>query len=139
MEIFVKRLTDSARIPARVHADDAGLDLFADEFVVIKPQYRVLISTGVAIAIPFDHVGLIWSRSSMAVQGISTGAGVIDCGYHGEIKVLLINNSNDIFHVNRGMRIAQLLIQPVVISTVITIDELSETARGSNGFGSSGC
>jgi dUTP pyrophosphatase len=139
MEIFVKRFTDTALIPTRAHPTDAGLDLFTDESVTLNPRARHWVRTGIAVEIPAGYVGLIWPRSSLSAQYIDTSAGVIDSGYHGEVKVLLVNNSNDIVRLKHCTKIAQLLIQPVSIEKLIVVDELSETERGDHGFGSSGC
>lgn len=136
----VKRLTDTARLPPRAHPGDAGLDLYADESVIVCASCRALVSTGIAIAIPPGYVGLIWPRSGLAAQfGISVDAGVIDAGYRGPVKVLITNASEDQnYEIQPGDKIAQLLIQPVALMEPVEVDALNETERDAGGFGSTG-
>ena len=133
-----KLLHDSAKNPTKGHADDAGWDLYSSEAVSIPAGATVLVSTGVAMAIPNCYVGLIWDRSSMGVKGIHRHAGVIDSGYRGEVKVCLHNTTNVTYHIERGDRIAQLLIQEVPVFRQHVVDELDSTNRGDGGFGSTG-
>ena len=135
--MFVKRLTETARLPTRDTPGSAGLDLYADEAVRIEPGQRRLISTGISVAIPPHFVGLVWPRSGLACKGITTDAGVIDADYRGEVKVLLVNFSNNPLDISPGMRIGQLLIQPV-FPHITEVDELPDTERGASGFGSTG-
>jgi len=139
MTLPVKCLTETAILPTRAHSGDAGLDLYADESVIVCASCRSLVSTGIAIAIPYGYVGLIWPRSGLAAKhGISVDAGVIDSGYRGPIKVLLTNASTvQHYEINRGDKIAQLLIQPVALLTPVEVDCLNETERDADGFGSS--
>ena len=130
-----KLLHDSAKNPTKGHIDDAGWDLYSSEAVSIPAGATVLVSTGVAMAIPNRYVGLIWDRSSMGVKGIHRHAGVIDSGYRGEVKVCLHNTTNETYHVERGDRIAQLLIQEVPVFRQHVVDELDTTSRGDGGFG----
>lgn len=125
--------------PAYAHEGDAGADLHAACDDVIPPRSRKLVATGVRIALPENHVGLIWPRSGLAVkQGIDTGAGVIDSGYRGEVKILLFNHTDEPYTVSKGDRIAQLLIQKVERVRFIPVDELPGAGRGEGGFGSTG-
>ena len=133
-----KLLQDSAKNPTKGHIDDAGWDLYSSEAVSIPAGATVLVSTGVAMAIPNRYVGLIWDRSSMGVKGIHRHACVIDSGYRGEVKVFLHNTTNETYHVERGDRIAQLLIQEVPVFRQHVVDELDTTSRGDGGFGSTG-
>ena len=135
--MFVKRLTETARIPTRGTPGSAGLDLYADEAVRIEPGQWRLISTGISVAIPPHFVGLVWPRSGWARKGITTDAGVIDADYRGELFVLLVNFSNNPLDISPGMRIGQLLIQPV-FPHITEVDELPDTERGASGFGSTG-
>ena len=126
-------------IPQYAHAGDAGADITASEKVKIPPRERTLVSTGVRLEIPEDHVGLIWPRSGLAVKkGIDCGAGVIDSHYRGEVKVLLFNHSDNEFQIEPGDRIAQILIQKVERVKFQLVDQLNETARSDAGFGSTG-
>jgi len=135
--MFVKRLTETARLPTRGTPGSAGLDLYADEAVRIEPGQWRLISTGISVAIPPHFVGLVWPRSGWARKGITTDAGVIDADYRGELFVLLVNFSNNPLDISPGMRIGQLLIQPV-FPHITEVDELPDTERGASGFGSTG-
>ena len=139
MNLKIKRLTDTARLPTRGSEHAAGLDLYADEttHIGVMGDWKA-IRTGIAIAIPQGHVGLIWPRSGLAVQsGIAVLAGVIDSDFRGELKVVLLNNSMGDFEIKQGDRIAQLLIQPITMLDPIEA-ELDDTDRGHGGFGSTG-
>ena len=137
--IRVKKLHPDAILPKYIRPQDAAMDLYSCENLIIPPQQRVLVPTGIAMAIPLGSVGLIWDRSGMAANhGIKSMGGVIDCTYRGEIKVILHNLTNQPFTIEKGMRIAQMLIQEVHQKEIIEVQELDETVRGSGGFGSSG-
>lgn len=139
MPLYVKRLTETAQLPTRGSELAAGLDLYADEYAIIPIGGRRLVRTGIALAIDPDMAGLIWARSGLAVRyGVQVGAGVIDADYRGEIRVLLINSSDDPVPIQAGDRIAQLLIQSVARPTMTEMAELPPTGRGENGFGSTG-
>lgn len=133
-----KRLHPSAVLPTRAHPDDAGLDLYALEDADFEPGQGLVVRTGVAVAVPEGHVGLVCDRSSMARRGLKTAGGVIDAGYRGELGVILWNISGQAQRVGRGERLAQLLLVPVATPPVREVDELDATARGVNGFGSTG-
>lgn len=142
MEIRFKRLSVSAQIPVRARPGDAGLDLQAAEEAHIGPGERWKVGTGVAVEIPVGHAGLVLPRSGLAERhGISlvNAPGLIDSGYRGEIGVLLLNTDPaEIFRVAPGDRIAQLVIVPVVEADGVEADELTESERGTDGFGSTG-
>ncbi len=141
MTLLVKLLTETATVPTKGSEFAAGWDLYSDEDCIIdRHGDRNLVSTGIALAIDPDKAGLIWPRSGIAVKGgIDTGAGVIDSDYRGEVKVLLFNHGNAPFRINRGDRIAQLLIVPAYSQSVVVVDDFEGiTARGKNGFGSTG-
>lgn len=126
-------------IPTRANATDAGLDLYANNSCKIGVLERALVSTGIAIEIPTGYVARIAPRSGLAFKyGIDVLAGVIDSSYRGEIKVILINHGSDNFYVESGDKIAQILIQPVELWNPVEVDQLPETSRGANGFGSTG-
>ena len=135
--LLIKRLTETSTTPTKANSSDAGCDLYSDEDVIIKSGESVLVSTGVAMAIPENHAGLIWDRSSMGVKGIHRFAGVVDSGYRGEVKVCLFNTGED-YKIVRGDRIAQILIQPVPNIELREVEDLNNTERGIGGFGSSG-
>lgn len=138
----IKRLDPTVELPSYAYAGDAGLDLRARESVVLKPLERRLVSTGLAIAIPEGYAGFVQPRSGLALRkGLSMAntPGLIDAHYRGELKVCAVNldSQNDIV-IERGERIAQLVIQKVPVVTLTEVDELDETDRGTGGFGSSG-
>jgi len=140
MEIQVKRLSGTAKTPTRGSFHAAGLDLYADESLSIAPRERRMVRTGVSLSIPPHHVGLIWPRSGLALKkGLATMAGVIDSDYRGEIQVLLRNTDKyELVHIEKGDRVAQLIVQPVTMLTVVEVKELDATHRGHGGFGSTG-
>lgn len=139
MKLLAKKLDNLAKLPQYAHAEDAGMDFFTNEEYSLKPNERHLFTTGVQIAIPEGYVGLIWDKSGLAVHnGIKTMAGVIDSGYRGEIKILLINLSEKIFKVEKYSKIAQLIIQKKETLKIEETNNLNSTERGKNGFGSTG-
>ncbi|MGD9736209.1 MAG: dUTP diphosphatase [Solirubrobacterales bacterium] len=142
MELPVAKLKDNAVLPTRAHEGDAGLDLYACEAAHIGPGERWSVGTGVALEIPAGHAGLVLPRSGLARDhGISlvNAPGLIDAGYRGELRVLLLNNDPaEIFRIAAGDRIAQLVLVPVAIAAAVEAPELAESARGEGGFGSSG-
>lgn len=138
----VQRLCDEAVLPTRAHRGDAGLDLSACETVTIGAGERATVGTGLAVSIPEDHAGLVVPRSGLAMRhglSIVNAPGVIDTGYRGEVRVILLNTDREhAFTVEQGMRIAQLLVVPARAVELVEVSELTETARGDGGFGSSG-
>lgn len=142
IDVRIKRLDDTVELPSYAYTGDAGLDLRANESVDIHPYERVLISTGLAIALPDGYAGFVQPRSGMALkQGLSIAntPGLIDAHYRGELKIIAVNlDAHNTIHIERGERIAQLVIQEVPVVTLVEVDELDETDRGAGGFGSSG-
>jgi dUTP pyrophosphatase len=142
MELPVAKLRDEAVLPSRAHEGDAGLDLHACEAAHIGPGERWSVGTGIAIEIPAGYAGLVLPRSGLAKKhGIAlvNSPGLIDAGYRGEVRVLLLNTDPaEIFRVEPGDRIAQLVIAPIVLAEPLETDALAESARGDGGFGSSG-
>ncbi len=125
--------------PSYAYPGDAGADLCAAAETVIPARGKMLVATGIRLALPDGHVGLIWPRSGMAVKhGIDCGAGVIDSQYRGEVKVLLFNHSDREYFIKQGDRIAQLLVQKVETVEFLPVDDLDATDRCGNGFGSTG-
>jgi dUTP pyrophosphatase len=137
----VRRLRPDAIVPARAYAGDAGLDLSACERVELRPGERAVVPTGLAVAIPEGCAGFVQPRSGLAARhGITivNAPGLVDAGYRGEVKVVLLNTDRrEAFVVEPGMRIAQLVVVPVAWIDVEEVDELPETERGVRGFGSS--
>lgn len=135
----IKKLSENAILPKRMSKNAAGYDLYAAEQVTIEPMSRSLIKTDIAIEMPPNTCGRILSRSSWASKlNIDVAAGIIDQDYTGNICVLLVNNNVYKFVVNKGERIAQLVLQVIVCPEVIEVRELSQTIRGEQGFGSTG-
>jgi dUTP pyrophosphatase len=137
-----RRLSEAARAPARAHDGDAGYDLHAAEPAALAPGQRASVGTGIAVAIPDGHAGLVLPRSGLAARhGISlvNAPGLIDAGYRGEVRVLLINTDRErSFEVAPGDRIAQLLVVRVEGPQLEEAAELDDTGRGRRGFGSTG-
>ena len=140
--LHVRRLDDRALLPTRAYPGDAGLDLYALEEATLAPGERASIGTGVAVEIPDGQAGLVLPRSGLATRhGIAlvNAPGLIDSGYRGELRVLLLNTDRDEpFKVVRGERIAQLVLVRIETPDVIEVDELATSERGPGGFGSSG-
>lgn len=142
IELHVTRLREDAVLPAQAYAGDAGLDLSACDAVTLGPGERATVSTGLAVAVPPGHAGFVQPRSGLAARhGITivNAPGLIDCGYRGEVLVVLLNTDiAEPFTVERGMRIAQLVILPAPDVTLVEVEELPPSAeRGTRGFGSS--
>ncbi len=139
MEIKIKKLNVSAKLPSYAHEGDAGMDLFAVEDVVIPSMGRVLTGTGIAMEIPMGYVGLVWDKSGLSTtHGLKTLAGVIDAGYRGEIKVGIVNLGSEIYTISAGHKVAQMLIQKVENPTIVEVSKLVDAMRGDGGFGSTG-
>ena len=134
----VQRIGEDSRLPTYGHPGDAGLDLFSAEDIELAVGQAVPVPTGIKIAVPEGFVGLVWDKSGISLKGVHRLAGVIDSGYRGEVKVVMINLGHEPFRFSRGMKVAQLLIQPVVSVRVMETDDLDDTSRGENGFGSTG-
>jgi len=136
------RLTDEAREPSRAHDGDAGYDLYAVEAATLGPGERANVGTGIAVAIPDGWAGLVLPRSGLASRHgitIPNAPGLIDSGYRGEVRVLLLNTDpREPFEVAVGDRIAQLLLVRHEAPEVLEVESLDETVRGAGGFGSSG-
>ena len=138
----VQRLHPAAKLPVRAHHDDAGYDLHALEAARLHPGERATLRTGIAIELPPGHAGLVLPRSGLAARhgiAIVNAPGLIDAGYRGELKVLLLNTDRTAtFEVAAGDRIAQLVIVAVAAPEIVEADALAATVRGEGGFGSSG-
>jgi dUTP pyrophosphatase len=141
IELALRRLREDAVLPERAYAGDAGLDLTACEEHELAPGERAVVGTGLAVAIPAGYAGFVQPRSGLAAKhGISVvnAPGLIDSGYRGEIRVVLLNtDSRESFSVEPGMRIAQLVVLPVPELELVELEELPESERGARGFGSS--
>jgi dUTP pyrophosphatase len=138
MKVLIRKISAEARVPVYNHQGDAGFDLFACDGLTINPGETVAVPTGIQMAIPAGYVGLIWDKSGIALRGIHRLAGVVDAGYRGEVKVVLTNLGKEPFLINPGMKIAQMLIQPVETVDIVEVASLDRTSRGDGGFGSTG-
>jgi dUTP pyrophosphatase len=141
IELPVVRLRDGATLPARAYAGDAGLDLTTCERVELAPGERAVVPTGIAVAIPEGYAGFVQPRSGLAArEGITivNAPGLIDSGYRGEIRVILLNtDGSETFVAEPGERIAQLVVLPVPGFELVEVSELPASERGARGFGSS--
>ncbi|MGB3297027.1 MAG: dUTP diphosphatase [Phormidesmis sp.] len=141
VKVKVLRLVESARLPRYEHEGDAGLDLFAIAPQTIPPGKTALINTGIAIELPPNTEAQVRPRSGLALKHSITvlnTPGTIDAGYRGEISVIIINHGKQPFQILAGMKIAQMVIAPVICAELEEVERLCESARGEGGFGSSG-
>jgi dUTP pyrophosphatase len=138
MELKVKRIHPEAKLPVYGHPGDAGLDLFAVVDRDLAPGEVFAVPTGIQVAVPPGHVALVWDKSGVSLKGVHRLAGVIDAGYRGEVQVVLINLGGAPFAIRKGMKIAQMLVQPVSAVQVVETAALDDTSRGEGGFGSTG-
>jgi dUTP diphosphatase len=142
MTLRVRRLHERAVLPTRAYAGDAGLDLYALDGAVLEPGERASLQTGIAVEIPDGHAGLVLPRSGLAARhgvALVNAPGLIDAGYRGEIRVLLLNTDRtEPVTIAAGDRIAQLVLVAVQTPKVLEVDELAVSERGADGFGSSG-
>ena len=138
MELRVKRIHPEAKLPVYGHPGDAGLDLFSVVDRELAPGEVFAVPTGIQVAVPAGHVGLVWDKSGISLKSVHRLAGVVDSGYRGEVQVVMINLGAAPFAVRKGMKIAQMLVQPVATVSVIECEALDGTSRGEGGFGSTG-
>jgi len=139
MKLQIQKLDPEARIPLFSYKGDAGMDIFSIEELDIAPGEKVSIRTGLRLAIPKGHAGFVWDKSGLAVKHhLKTMAGVIDSNYRGEFLVVLTNLGKEIYHVEKGSKIAQLIISPIASLEIEESEISDETERGQGGFGSSG-
>jgi dUTP pyrophosphatase len=141
IDVAVRRLREDAVIPSQAYEGDAGFDLAACERVVLSPGERAVVPTGIAVEIPDGYAGFVQPRSGLAARhgiGVVNSPGLIDSGYRGEVRVVLLNTDDrDSFTVEPGMRIAQLVVAPVAAVRLVEVEELAASERGARGFGSS--
>jgi dUTP pyrophosphatase len=141
IDVAVRRVREDALLPTQAYEGDAGLDLSACDEVRIAPGERAVVSTGIAVEIPEGYAGFVQPRSGLAARhgiGVVNSPGLIDSGYRGEVRVVLLNTDvREEFVVTPGMRIAQLVVAPVAAVRLLEVDELAASDRGTRGFGSS--
>jgi dUTP pyrophosphatase len=141
IELPIRRLREEATLPERAYAGDAGLDLAACERIELEPGERAVVPTGLAVAIPEGYAGFVQPRSGLAARhgiAVVNSPGLVDSGYRGEIRVVLLNTDRErTFVAEAGDRIAQLVVVPVPEIEIAEVDELPRSERGVRGFGSS--
>lgn len=139
IKIKILQLDKNVPLPQYAKAGDAGLDLYSAEDIALKPGERYGVRTGIKIEIPSDHVALIWDKSGVALNtGIKTMGGVVDSGYRGEVKVIMVNLSDKDFTIKKNSKIAQMLIKKFERAEIELVDQLSDSERGEGAFGSTG-
>lgn len=139
MKLKIKKLHPDAKLPSYAHEGDAGMDIYSNEDKIIKAGERETISTGISMEVEKGYVALVWDKSGMASKhGVKTMAGVIDSGYRGEIRIVLLNTSNQPYQIRKHDKIVQILIQPIVRGIIEEVADLIDSSRGSSGFGSTG-
>jgi dUTP pyrophosphatase len=142
VELQFRRLDASVSLPSRARDGDAGLDLAANADLVVEPGQRALVPTGLAVAIPPGHAGLVLPRSGLASRHgltLANSPGLIDSGYRGEVTVAVVNlDREEPFKIHRGDRVAQLVVVPFAEGAAVEVPELPESDRGAGGFGSTG-
>lgn len=140
IDVAVRRLRPDAQVPRPAYEGDAGLDLSACDPLVLEPGTRAVVATGLAFEIPDGFAGFVQPRSGLAARhgiGIVNSPGLIDSGYRGEVRVVLLNTGDEPFAIEPGMRIAQLVVAPVAAVHLVEVDQLAVSERGARGFGSS--
>lgn len=138
-KIKVLKIDKDVPLPNYAKSGDAGLDLYSAEEIMLRPGERYGVKTGIKMEIPQGYVGLIWDKSGVALNsGVKTMAGVVDSGYRGEVQAVLINLSDQDFHIKKYSKVAQMLVKKVEQADIEVVDCLSETDRGDGAFGSTG-
>jgi len=139
MKLRIKKLHPDAILPKYAHPGDSGMDIFSIEDKIIKAGTREIIGTGIAMEYSEEFCTLIWDKSGMAANyGIKVMGGVFEHIYKGEYKIILLNTTDKDFEIKKGQKIAQILVQPIIIADIEEVSELSESKRGQNRFGSTG-
>jgi dUTP pyrophosphatase len=141
-ELRIRRLDPDLPLPSYARSGDAGLDLIASVDATLKPGERAAVPTGIAVEIAEGFAGFVHARSGRALReglALANAPGLIDSGYRGEVKVIVVNlDPHEPIHIKRGEKIAQLVVQPVAAAVLIEFDELASSERGEGGFGSTG-
>lgn len=139
MKLQIQKLNPEAKIPTSPYKGDAGMDIFSVEELDIAPGENKAIKTGLRLAIPEGYAGFVWDKSGLALKNqLKTMAGVIDSNYRGEFMVVLFNLGKESYHIQKGSKIAQLIVAPVAALEIVEEEITGETERGESGFGSSG-
>lgn len=139
MELLIKKLTEDAIVPFKANPSDSGFDIFANDEFIIESGCTSIVSTGIAIQLPVGHEAQIRPRSGITAKTkLRVQLGTIDESYRGEIGIIVDNIGQEMIVINNGMKLAQLVIRPVSHPSVLIVDDLNETDRGNDGFGSTG-
>ena len=139
MKLQVQKLDKEAKLPSYAYKGDAGMDIYSIENIDVSPGEKVAVHTGLRLAIPQGYAGFVWDKSGLAVKHhLKTMAGVIDSNYRGELQVVLTNLGKENYHIEKGSKIAQLIISPIASFEIEEAEIVDETERGEGGFGSSG-
>ena len=139
MKVRIQKVVPDVKTPSYANPGDAGFDLYAAEETIISPGQRMLVRSGIKMAVPEGYVGLIWDKSGRAAKdGLKTMAGVLDSGYRGEILIVMHNLSDKEVKIEKNHKVAQMLIQPIHKAEFEEVESLDDTQRGEGGFGSSG-
>ena len=136
--IKVKKLDPQAKLPLRAHDTDSGADLFALSRTVLPPHAVTHVHTGVCVELPEQTSGIIWGKSSVESKGIKAMAGLVDAPYRGELIVCMYNLNDTEFVFEAGQKVAQLVVLPTLYPSFVQADQISQTSRGSGGFGTTG-
>lgn len=138
IEFKVKKLSPDAMMPAKDNPADAGIDIYTNEAYTLQPGERHMFTTGISVEFPEGYVALFWDRSGLGSKGIHRLAGVVDSGYRGEWKVVLLNTTDEPFEIMKGDKIVQCVLQKFEPVEIKKVEELSDSTRDEKGFGSSG-
>lgn len=138
IDFKIKKLSPDATLPSKDNPADAGIDFYTNESYTLQPGERHMFSTGISAEFPEGYVALFWDRSGLGSKGIHRLAGVIDSGYRGEWKVILINTTDEPYEIKKGDKIIQCILQKFEPAKIEEVEELSDATRGDKGFGSSG-
>jgi dUTP pyrophosphatase len=138
MQIKIKKLKDGAKLPSYALPGDVGMDMYAMETVMIKPMEHVRLYHGFALEFPVGYAAIVKDKSSISKKGLHTMGGVFDAGYRGEYNTHLVNLSGQDIVIEKGDKVSQLIIYPVVIAELVEVDELTDSERGVGAFGSTG-
>ncbi len=139
MKLNIKKLRDDAKLPTKAHIGDAGMDIYTVEEIIFAPHSQASIPTGISFEIPEGYVGLIWDKSGMAFKnGFKSMGGVIDSSFRGELMISLYNTKNESQTLEKGQKVAQMIIQKFEDCDIVEVDELSDTTRGTDWAGSTG-
>ncbi|MEA2036361.1 MAG: dUTP diphosphatase [Nanoarchaeota archaeon] len=141
MKVQIKKIKDNAIVPKYAHEGDAGVDLYSTEDYTLKPNERVLVSTGIKIAVPEGYEAQVRPKSGLALKsgiGVANTPGTVDAGYRGEVGVIAINLGNEDYKIEKGKKIAQMVFNKIEAAEFEEVEDLDETKRGEGGFGSTG-